>query len=611
MTETFAHAMPFGAQLLPDGRTRFQLWAPSQATVALVLEDQERILPMTQLEDGFFAVTTDAARAGSRYKFQLEDGFHVPDPASRHQPGDVHGPSELIDPHAYAWQHPTWRGRPWHETVLYELHVGTFSEEGTFDGVRRKLDHLVGLGVTAVELMPVADFSGTRNWGYDGVMPFAPDAVYGRPEDLKRLIDEAHGRELMVFLDVVYNHFGPDGNFLHRYAEGFFDEGEHTPWGGAINFESRPVRDFAIHNVLYWLEEYRIDGLRFDAVDWILDQSEPHVLDEIATTVRNTIPSERHVHLVLENDNNDPHLLQRGPDGRAVHYDAQWNDDIHHVYHHLLSGETGGYYVDYATHPLERLAKALSSGFVYQGDVSHYRDGVTRGQPSGHLPPTAFVAFLQNHDQIGNRAFGERIADLAPWPAVRAVQAVLLLAPNVPLLFMGEEWGATQPFCFFTDFHDDLADAVREGRRREFKKFPQFADEAARAAIPDPNAEATFAASRLDWSVPQEPEHAGWLAYTSELLGIRREKVVPLLPAIESGATTEVVGAVLQVAWPAGDRRLTLLANLAAEPSEVGATVEGTLLFESEPGLSGTVRQGSMPPWSVLWLLVPGPMPGT
>jgi len=223
MTETFAHAMPFGAQLLPDGRTRFQLWAPSQETVALVLEDQQRTLPMTPLEDGFFAVTSDVARAGSRYRFQLEDGYRVPDPASRHQPGDVHGPSELIDPHAYAWQHPTWRGRPWHETVLYELHVGTFSEEGTFDGVRRKLDHLVGLGITAVELMPVADFSGTRNWGYDGVMPFAPDAVYGRPEDLKRLIDEAHARELMVFLDVVYNHFGPDGNFLNRYAEGFFD----------------------------------------------------------------------------------------------------------------------------------------------------------------------------------------------------------------------------------------------------------------------------------------------------------------------------------------------------------------------------------------------------
>jgi maltooligosyltrehalose trehalohydrolase len=610
MTETFAHAMPFGAQLLPDGRTRFQLWAPSQATVALALEDRQQILPMAPLEGGFFAVTTDAARAGSRYMFQLEDGFRVPDPASRHQPGDVHGPSELLDPHAYAWQHPTWRGRPWHETVLYELHVGTFSEEGTFDGVRRKLDHLVGLGITAVELMPVAEFSGTRNWGYDGVMPFAPDAVYGRPEDMKRLIDEAHARELMVFLDVVYNHFGPDGNFLNRYAEGFFDEDEQTPWGGAINFESRPVRDFTIHNVLYWLEEYRIDGLRFDAVDWILDDSEPHVLDEIATTVRKIIPSERHVHLVLENDANEARLLER-ENGRPRYYDAQWNDDIHHVYHHLLTGDSGGYYRDYVDEPFRLLGRALATGFVYQGEPSQHRNGALRGEPSGHLPPTAFVAFLQNHDQIGNRAFGERIPDLAPWPAVKAGQAVLLLAPHVPLLFMGEEWGATQPFCFFTDFHDELADAVREGRRREFKKFPQFADETARAAIPDPNDLTTFAASRLDWSVPQEPEHADWLAWTRELLRIRREMVVPLLPTIESGATSEVAGTVLQVAWPAGDSRLTLLANLAAEPAEVGATPEGTLVFESEPDLSGMVRRGSMPSWSVLWLLAPGPERGT
>jgi malto-oligosyltrehalose trehalohydrolase len=608
MSATFAHSMPFGAQPLPDGRIRFQLWAPSQERVALVLEDQERILPMTRLDGGFFAVTTDAARAGSRYRFQLEDGFCVPDPASRHQPGDVHGPSELIDPHAYAWQHPTWRGRPWYETVLYELHVGAFSEEGTFDGVRRKLDHLVMLGITAVELMPVADFSGTRNWGYDGVMPFAPDAVYGRPEDLKRLIDEAHARELMVFLDVVYNHFGPDGNFLNRYAQGFFDEDEHTPWGGAINFESRPVRDFTIHNVLYWLEEYRIDGLRFDAVDWLLDDSEPHVLDEIATTVRKIIPSERHVHLVLENDNNDPHLLERGPDGRAVRYDAQWNDDIHHVYHHLLSGDAGGYYVDYATHPLERLAKALSSGFVYQGDVSHYRDGAVRGAPSGHLPPTAFVAFIQNHDQIGNRAFGERIVDLAGHPAVKAMQAVLLLAPQIPLLFMGEEWGATQPFCFFTNFHDELADAVREGRRREFKKFPQFASEEARAQIPDPNDVATFAASRLDWSVPEQPEHAAWLDLVRALLRIRHAAIAPRLAGAPGGAASAALlsDTALRVRWILGDQsQLTLIANLADLASDVppADAIDSDVLYASPADLPDDLRQGRLPPWSVLWLL--------
>src|SRR5690606_38356432 len=343
---------------------------------------------------------------------------------------------------------------------------------------RRMLDYLAGLGVTAIELMPLAEFPGARNWGYDGVLLFAPDSVYGRPEDLKRLIDEAHARGLMMFLDVVYNHFGPEGNHLQRYAESFFEPDEHTPWGAAINYKLRQVRDFAIHNVLYWLEEYRFDGLRFDAVDRIVDRGEEHILKEIARTVRHTISVERHVHLVLENDKNQAHLLERDGSGRPVYYDAQWNDDIHHVYHHLLTGEAGGYYADYAKDAHRLLGRALCSGYVYQSDVSAYRGGAVRGEPSGHLPPIAFVAFMQNHDQIGNRAFGERIAGLAEHGAIKAMQAVLLLAPNIPLLFMGEEWGATQPFCFFTDFHDELADAVREGRRREFQKFPEFASEA-------------------------------------------------------------------------------------------------------------------------------------
>ena len=609
MANTYAHAMPFGTQSLPDGQTRFRLWAPSQEAMALVLEDDARIVPMTQLDDGFFTVTTEA-RPGSRYRFQLEDGTRVPDPASRHQPEDVHGPSEVIDPNAYDWRHTAWRGRPWHETVLYELHVGAFSEPGTFDGLRRKLDHLVELGVTAVELMPLSEFSGTRNWGYDGVMPFAPDAAYGRPDDLKRLIDEAHGRELMVFLDVVYNHFGPEGNYLHLYAEGFFDEEEHTPWGGAINYEARPVRDFAIHNVLYWLEEYRFDGLRFDAVDWILDDSEPHILYEIATTVRETIPRDRHVHLVLENDKNDPDLLARTTEGRFTCYNAQWNDDIHHVYHHLLTGDAGGYYVDYATGPLERLAKALSSGFVYQGDVSHYRDGAIRGAPSGHLPATAFVAFIQNHDQIGNRAFGERIADLATFEAVKAMQAVLLLAPNIPLLFMGEEWGATQPFCFFTDFHDQLADAVREGRRREFQKFPEFASEEARAHIPDPNAFSTFAASRLDWSVPEQPEHAAWLDFVRRLLHTRHQAIVPRLAEMPGGGEAALLdGTALRVSWTLGDHsRLTLIANLADQACDVGLEeeIEGDVLLALPHDVSDELRRGRLPPWAVFWLLSPG-----
>jgi maltooligosyltrehalose trehalohydrolase len=610
MSDRLAHRMPFGAELQDDQTVRFQLWAPSRDAVALVLEDRERTLPLARLEGGFFALTTDAARAGSRYRFQLEAGLCVPDPASRHQPEDVHGPSEVIDPRAYAWQNAGWRGRPWHETVLYELHVGAFTEESTFDGVRRKLDHLARLGVTAIELMPLSEFPGARNWGYDGVMPFAPDAAYGRPEDLKRLIDEAHGRELMVFLDVVYNHFGPEGNYLHRYAETFFEPEEHTPWGAAVNYQIRAVRDFALHNALYWLEEYRFDGLRFDAADWIIDRGEEHILKEIAVTVRRTMPPERHVHLVLENDKNQAQLLERDAGGRPVWYDAQWNDDIHHVYHHLLSGEAGGYYADYAAGAHERLGRALSSGFVYQGDVSHYRKGARRGEPSGHLPPIAFVAFIQNHDQVGNRAFGERIAALAPREAVRAMQAVLLLAPNIPLLFMGEEWGATQPFCFFTDFHDALADAVREGRRREFRKFPEFASEGARAHIPDPNAFSTFAASRLDWSVPDQPEQAAWLQVVRELLRIRHAAIVPRLAGIGGDAAEAAIleDTTLRVTWRLGDgSMLALVANLAHQASEVTIEAEGELLFASHPDLPAQARQGRLPPWSVLWLLAPRP----
>jgi malto-oligosyltrehalose trehalohydrolase len=599
--------MPFGAEVLADGRIRFRLWAPSEEAVALVLENEQRVLPMAPLVDGFFELTTDAARAGSRYRYQLEDGSRVPDPASRFQPEDVHGPSVVVDPRTYAWRHTSWRGRPWHETVLYELHVGAFTDEGTFDGVRRKLDYLVDLGVTALELMPLSDFAGTRNWGYDGVMPFAPDAAYGGPDDLKRLIDEAHGRGLMTFLDVVYNHFGPEGNYLHRYAESFFEPEEHTPWGAAIDYKVRAVRDFALNNVLYWLEEYRFDGLRFDAVDRIVDRGEEHILKEIAATVRRTI-TDRQVHLVLENDQNQAHLLERDENGRPIFYDAQWNDDIHHVYHHLLTGEAGGYYADYAAGAYERLARALTTGFVYQGDVSEYRHGAARGEPSAHLPPTAFVAFIQNHDQVGNRAFGERITGLAKRDAVQAMQAIVLLAPQIPLLFMGEEWGATQPFCFFTDFHDELADAVREGRRREFKRFPEFASEAARAHIPDPNAFSTFEASRLDWSVPEQPEHRAWLDLVRGLIRIRHETIVPRLAGMRGNAAKATIlsDTALRVAWTLGDgSTLELVANLADQTSEVAlaAAPEGDMLFANHPDLLAELRAGRLPPWSVLWLL--------
>ena len=609
MAGRFAHPMPWGAELRPDGAVRFRLWAPSLPSLAVALGEDGPVLPMQEAGEGWYELVTDAAGAGTPYQFLLPDGLRVPDPASRGQQDDISGPSRVIDPRAYEWQQADWAGRPWEEAVWYELHVGCYSAEGSFDGLRRKLDHLADLGVAIVELMPIADFPGRRNWGYDGALLYAPDATYGRPEDLKRLIDEAHARGLMVFLDVVYNHFGPEGNFLGVYAKDFFNPDRHTPWGGAINYDLRPVRDYAIHNALYWLQEYRFDGLRLDAVDHIIDAGDEHLLKELARRVHETVGPDRHVHLVVENGNNEAHLLDRDAAGRPVYFSAQWNDDIHHCYHVLLTADSGGYYADYAEHTIEKFAKALCSGFVFQGEPWRYGGGKPRGEPSGHLPLTAFVGFIQNHDQIGNRAFGERIADMAPREAVETALAVHLLAPQVPLLFMGEEWGATQPFCFFTDFHDALADAVREGRRREFAKFPQFADPEARARIPDPNALSTFEISRLDWSALDDPAHRDRLELVRRLIRLRREAIVPRLRGLKGHAgESETLGpGALRAAWTLGDgSRLTLLANFGAGPQEPVPCPEGEPLFETRPGLlADEVGRGRLPGWSALWLLRP------
>ena len=594
--------MPFGAEPFANGDARFRLWAPGVSQVELcVLGETERRESMKPAADGWFELLYAGVPVGSRYCYRLPDGLKVPDPASRFQPQDVHGPSELIEPAAYDWQDATWRGRPWEEVVLYELHVGSFTPQGTFAGVQARLDYLAGLGVTAIELMPIADFPGAHNWGYDGVLPYAPDARYGRPEELKALIDAAHARGLMVFLDVVYNHFGPEGNYLHVYARKFFTERHHTPWGAAINYDgdgSPTVRDFFIHNVLYWLEEYHFDGLRFDAVHAIMDDSEPDILEEIADKVQAGPGRERHIHLVLENDHNEAHYLGRNG-ARATRYVAQWNDDIHHAFHVLLTGEREGYYADYADAPLRHLGRCLAEGFAYQGDPSRYRDGVRRGERSAHLAPTAFVSFLQNHDQIGNRAFGDRISMLASPEALRAAYAILLLAPSPPLLFMGEEWGARVPFPFFCDFGPDLAAAVTHGRREEFARFPAFSDPAVRERIPDPNDPATFQSAGLDWGNTGSPECEAWLGYVRELLGLRQREIVPRLAGMPGGqARWEMIGQqVLEVLWPLNDQSLLVLrANLAARPAPgTSAPAKGELLFSS-------VAIGDvMPAWTVHW----------
>ena len=411
----FARDLPFGASVFGENRTRFRLWAPDQEQVSVQIEDGERV-PMRTSGGGWFEAEA-ACGAGAAYRYVLDSGLAVPDPASRAQAEDVHDPSLVIDPRAYRWRHPDWRGRPWAETVLYELHVGLL---GGFAGVARELDRLAGIGITAIELMPINDFPGKRNWGYDGVLPFAPDRAYGSPDDLKALVDAAHERGLMIFLDVVYNHFGPDGNYLHRYAPQFFRDDVATPWGPAIDFRRAEVRRFFRENALYWLIEYRFDGLRFDAVHAI---AESDWLDEMAADVRATVEKGRHVHLVLEHDGNVAEHLRRD-------FDAQWNDDGHHVLHTMLTGEKEGYYVDYADKPAERLARALAEGFVYQGEPSAHRRGEPRGTPSEDLPPTAFVLFLQNHDQIGNRAFGDRLTAGTDPQALEATIALQLLSPR-------------------------------------------------------------------------------------------------------------------------------------------------------------------------------------
>jgi malto-oligosyltrehalose trehalohydrolase len=544
---------------------------------------------MTRLQDGWFEA--EARRGtGTRYRFRLADGLNVPDPASRAQAGDVHDFSIVVDPAAYRWRHPDWRGRPWAETVLYELHAGAL---GGFRGVARELPRLADLGITAVELMPVNDFPGRHNWGYDGVLPFAPDASYGTPDELKALVDAAHDLDLMIFLDVVYNHFGPDGNYLASYAPKIFRHDVKTPWGAAIDFRLPEVRRFFTENALYWLMEYRFDGLRFDAVHAI---TEADWLDEMAAEVRATVEPGRHVHLVLEHDGNVASHLREN-------FDAQWNDDGHHVLHVLLTGETEGYYADYKDDPAGQLARCLAEGFVYQGEPSRHRDGEKRGTPSVGLEPTAFVLFLQNHDQVGNRAFGERLTVVAEAAALEAAIALQILCPQIPLLFMGEETASTTPFLFFSDHRGALADAVRDGRRREFAKFAAFADRERREKIPDPNAPESFRNS-----VPQpDPEHAQARGdLYRRLLALRRAEIVPRLPGAHAAGARPLGPAAVSAGWRMADGAiLTLLVNLGRDPVGL-APPAGGVLFEGRAGAAASAQAGSLPAMTTLAYLEAG-----
>ncbi len=619
------HPMPFGAQLAPDGTgVYFRLWAPSAQQITLVLETgEEQFFPMQAKPDGWFEAFTPQAGDGTLYRFQLASGLKVPDPASRFQPQDVHGPSQVIDPARFRWKDANWNGRPWEETILYELHVGSFTPEGTFEGVRQKLDYLVDLGVTAIELMPLSDFPGGRNWGYDGVLHYAPDSRYGTPDDLKHLIQTAHQKGLMVFLDVVYNHFGPDGNYLHTYAQDFFTEHYHTPWGAGINFEgAQPVREFFIQNALYWLNEYHFDGLRFDAVHAIEDASSRHILNELAETVRATIRPGRHVHLVLENDDNACRFLAPANQSHTqaqTQFNAQWNDDFHHAAHVVATGEQSGYYADYVKNPsgktaVEHLARCLTEGFAYQGEHSAYRDE-PRGSRSAAYPLSDFVNFLQNHDQVGNRAFGERLCQLTEPATMRALLTVFLLAPSIPLLFMGEEWQSEKPFLFFCDFGPELAKLVTEGRRKEFARFPEFSDSAVRERIPDPGAPETFEASVLDWEVSEQAKHAEWRHFYRELLGIRKREIIPWLAQLahdrQSKRNCKFLGETgILAQWTLGNgSTLILAANLGADALTLPLRLFDNIgldrfrvLYQTAQTVIQEVRSGQLSPWSVIWL---------
>lgn len=588
-----AYRFEFGPHTPNPHFTRFRLWAPSAARGVRVQIEDDPPVPMLARGDGWYELDSDCG-PGTRYRFGV-GSLWVPDPASRQQDGDVQGYSVVPDPFRYQWQNTEWCGRPWHEAVLYELHVGLL---GGFAGVRRYLPNLADLGVTAIELMPIAEFPGSRNWGYDGVLPFAPDASYGSPDELKALVDDAHGLGLMVFLDVVYNHFGPDGNYLGEYAKPFFRHDIHTPWGDAIDFRQPQVRQYFAENALYWIREFRFDGLRLDAVHAIHD---PTWLDDMARFVRTNVEPDRHVHLVLENDANEASHLPHP-------YDAQWNDDAHHVLHTLLTDEHDGYYADYAENPTHHLARCLSEGFIYQGERSPFRQGKPRGEANAHLPPTAFVNFLQNHDQIGNRAFGERLRTLlnAPPPnhlpnPLAAAIALILLSPQIPLIFMGEEVGSTAPFLYFTSHAPELAEAVRAGRQAEFAAFAAFSGTGDAQTIPDPNAIETFLQCRPELEAANDDAQS-WHAFYRRTLAARHQLLIPRLAHAGSGQADVLAPGSVCAQWPLTDNELYILyVNLSDQPVSLGEQpLRGTPFYESRADAAVAMAKGNLLPGTLI-----------
>ncbi|POW57701.1 malto-oligosyltrehalose trehalohydrolase [Candidatus Pantoea alvi] len=560
--ESASFTKSWGAEYVANDAVRFSLWAPGQHSVNLRLNGKDT--QMSPAEDGWFELLSTGVAPGSEYNFVLADGTVVPDPASRAQKDEVNGPSLVVDPTRYVWQHQAWQGRPWEESVVYELHIGTFTPEGTFQAAIEKLPCLAELGITMIEVLPVSQFGGNRGWGYDGVLLYAPHAAYGTPDDFKAFIDAAHGHGLSVVLDIVLNHFGPEGNYLPLLAPDFFHKERVTPWGAGIAYDVDAARRYIVEAPLYWLQEYRLDGLRFDAIDQIEDSSEKHALIEIAERIRAEI-SDRPIHLTTEDSRNVVFLHPRDEQGNAPLFSGEWNDDFHNAVHVFATGETHAYYQDFTPHPEQHVARVLAEGFAYQGEVSPH-SGEARGVDSRGQPPAAFVDFIQNHDQVGNRAQGDRLISLIGPARNQVLLATLLLSPHIPLLFMGEEYGESNPFLFFTDFHGDLAKAVREGRAKEFAGHAGHEGE----SVPDPNAEETFLRSKLDWRKPQSEEGKAWLMLSRRLLALRQQHIVPLLATAggHAGRVERSEEGFIQVSWrfPAGTLSLALNIGETAQP---------------------------------------------
>jgi len=557
-----------GASVSSPAGVHFRVWAPAASRVEVEFTESGDCLPLSAQADGVWAAHIPRARPGTRYRYRLNGALARPDPYSRSQPEGVHGPSAVVDPEAFEWHDAGWRGSHIDGLVIYQCHVGTATPAGTFDSLIDELPRLQRLGINAIEPLPVAEFPGGRNWGYDGVNLFAPAHVYGGPEALKRFVDAAHQRGLGVILDVVYNHLGPDGNYLRDFAPEYFTDRHQTPWGAAINYAgpgSEWVRKLVVDNARYWVHEFHVDGLRLDATHAIFDDSNVHVLAELTQAVRTSLPAQRHVVLIAETSENDVRYLQPVGDG-GFGFDAVWADDFHHSLRRYLAGDHEGYYADYAG-TLAEVASCIESGWLYAGQTTP-RSGfeTPRGTPARGRPANQFVYALQNHDQVGNRAFGERLHHQIDRDRYRAASTLLLFLPFTPMLFMGQEFGASSPFQYFTEHDPALGKLVTEGRRREFQAFAAFADPANRDRIPDPQAAATFVDSKLHVEEADAPAGATLQALYQRLLELRRTDAVLVDQARERMQARALAPDVLAVRrWQPGHERL-LLVNFGDAP---------------------------------------------